>query len=85
MGCDGGTIPRRDEMVKLKKKAEKVRPNVTNLYHWPSIGHNFITPNLVKYKTLSVRTTWSTRHQKIQRTDKITGLGKVNRISDAVY
>lgn len=24
MGCDGGTIPRRDEMVKLKKKAEKV-------------------------------------------------------------
>ena len=25
MGCDGGSIPRRDEMVKLKKKAEKVR------------------------------------------------------------
>ena len=25
MGCDGGTIPRRDEMVKLKKKAEKVK------------------------------------------------------------
>lgn len=24
MGCDGGTIPRRDEMVKVKKKAEKV-------------------------------------------------------------
>lgn len=24
MGCDGGTIPKRDEMVKLKKKAEKV-------------------------------------------------------------
>jgi len=24
MGCDGGTIPRRDELVKLKKKAEKV-------------------------------------------------------------
>lgn len=23
MGCDGGSIPRRDEMVKLKKKAEK--------------------------------------------------------------
>ncbi|XP_065889306.1 replication termination factor 2-like [Dysidea avara] len=23
MGCDGGTIPRRDELVKLKKKAEK--------------------------------------------------------------
>lgn len=30
MGCDGGTIPRRDEMVKLKKKAEKVGPSVTN-------------------------------------------------------
>lgn len=25
MGCDGGSIPRRDEMVKLKKKAEKVK------------------------------------------------------------
>ena len=25
MGCDGGSIPRRDEMVKLKKKAAKVR------------------------------------------------------------
>ena len=25
MGCDGGSIPRRDEMVKLKKKAQKVK------------------------------------------------------------
>ena len=24
MGGDGGSIPRRDEMVRLKKKAEKV-------------------------------------------------------------
>ena len=24
MGCDGGSIPRRDEMVKLKKKIQKV-------------------------------------------------------------
>ena len=24
MGCDGGTIPKRVEMVKLKKKAQKV-------------------------------------------------------------
>lgn len=24
MGCDGGTIPRRDELVKTKKKAEVV-------------------------------------------------------------
>ena len=32
MGCDGGTIPRRDELVKLKKKAEKVRKSrVSNI------------------------------------------------------
>lgn len=24
MGCDGGTIPKRDELVKLKKKPEQV-------------------------------------------------------------
>ena len=30
MGCDGGTIPRRDEMVKVKKKAEKVEKNMQN-------------------------------------------------------
>lgn len=24
MGCDGGTIPRRDELVKVKKKPEAV-------------------------------------------------------------
>jgi hypothetical protein len=24
MGCDGGTIPKRDELVRIKKKAEKV-------------------------------------------------------------
>lgn len=24
MGCDGGTIPRRDELVKVKKKPEEV-------------------------------------------------------------
>ena len=23
MGCDGGTIPRRDELVKVKKKPEQ--------------------------------------------------------------
>lgn len=27
MGCDGGTIPKRDEMVRLKKKPEKVDKN----------------------------------------------------------
>lgn len=25
MGCDGGTIPKRDELVRLKKKPEQVR------------------------------------------------------------
>ena len=24
MGCDGGTIPRRDELVRLQKKPEQV-------------------------------------------------------------
>ena len=24
MGCDGGTIPRRDELVRVKKKPEQV-------------------------------------------------------------
>ena len=28
MGADGGTIPRRDELVKEKKKPEKVIPIV---------------------------------------------------------
>ena len=30
MGCDGGTIPKRDELVKTKKKPEQVtewKPN----------------------------------------------------------
>lgn len=26
MGCDGGTIPRRDELVRTKKKPEQVIP-----------------------------------------------------------
>ncbi len=53
MGCDGGTIPRRDEMVKLKKKAEKVTkcislcilkidpinsPRLTKMLSWPPGG-----------------------------------------------
>lgn len=25
MGCDGGTIPRRDELVRVKRKPEQVR------------------------------------------------------------
>ena len=31
MGCDGGTIPRRDELVRLKKKPETVRINQKKL------------------------------------------------------
>lgn len=34
MGCDGGSIPRRDELVKLKKKAEKVDPNEIERIKW---------------------------------------------------
>lgn len=28
MGCDGGTIPKRDELVRTKKKPEQVRTKV---------------------------------------------------------
>ena len=43
MGCDGGTIPRRDELVKLKKKAEKVWSKLLVCIYfqwnlWPSRG-----------------------------------------------
>ena len=31
MGCDGGTIPKRDELVKTKKKPEKVKKKIINL------------------------------------------------------
>jgi hypothetical protein len=34
MGCDGGSIPRRDEMVKLKKKAEKADKDVELQARW---------------------------------------------------
>ena len=34
MGCDGGTIPTRDELVKLKKKPEKKDSNGHRLYKW---------------------------------------------------
>ena len=63
MGCDGGTIPRRDEMVKLKKKAEKVRPSVTNLCHWPSIAYNVIAQNFNK-----ACYTYATRHMTHRQT-----------------
>jgi hypothetical protein len=36
MGCDGGSIPRRDELVKLKKKEEKPDPNEVERIKWSS-------------------------------------------------
>lgn len=32
MGCDGGTIPRRDELVRMKKKPEQVCKHVHYTY-----------------------------------------------------
>jgi len=34
MGCDGGTIPRRDELVRTKKKPEKVDRDIENAAKW---------------------------------------------------
>jgi len=34
MGCDGGTIPRRDELVRTKKKPEKVERDIENAAKW---------------------------------------------------
>jgi hypothetical protein len=34
MGCDGGTIPTRDELVKLKKKPEQKDKDSSRLYRW---------------------------------------------------
>ena len=44
MGCDGGTIPTRDELVRLKKKPEQVRfiKYASGLLHEPLhlyLGH----------------------------------------------
>jgi len=34
MGCDGGSIPKRDELVKQKQKQAKVDQNILNRVHW---------------------------------------------------
>lgn len=34
MGCDGGTIPKRDELVRQKKKAEVIDKNAANMAKW---------------------------------------------------
>jgi len=36
MGCDGGTIPTRDELVKTKKKPEQIQKDVENAVKWRS-------------------------------------------------
>ncbi|KAF9111102.1 hypothetical protein BGX27_005392 [Mortierella sp. AM989] len=34
MGCDGGSIPKRDELVKQKQKQVKIDQNILNRIHW---------------------------------------------------
>lgn len=34
MGCDGGTIPRRDELVKTKKKPEQKDKDAERIFRW---------------------------------------------------
>ncbi|KAK3826089.1 MAG: Rtf2 RING-finger-domain-containing protein [Benniella sp.] len=34
MGCDGGSIPKRDELVKQKQRQVKVDQNILNRVHW---------------------------------------------------
>jgi hypothetical protein len=34
MGCDGGTIPKRDELVRTKKKQEQTPKEVKNAAKW---------------------------------------------------
>jgi len=34
MGCDGGTIPKRDELVRQKKKPERKDKNAANMAKW---------------------------------------------------
>lgn len=36
MGCDGGSIPKRDELTKLKEKPPKADPTEVNRIHWTS-------------------------------------------------
>jgi len=49
MGCDGGTIPTRDELVKLKKKPEQKDSDGHRLYKWQhcSITQQMLTKPVV--------------------------------------
>ena len=58
MGCDGGTIPRRDEMVKLKKKAEKVGPSVTNFVPLAIHHLQLYSTKFVRHHTRHISLFW---------------------------
>jgi len=49
MGADGGSIPRREELVKEKKKPEKADPNELNKIKWTScaLSKQVLTPPIV--------------------------------------
>lgn len=49
MGCDGGTIPRRDELVKTKKKKEQKDKNAALVAKWKycAISSNKLTKPIV--------------------------------------
>ncbi|CAF0843781.1 unnamed protein product [Didymodactylos carnosus] len=49
MGCDGGTIPKRDELVRKKKKPEKKDKNAANMAKWRhcSLKHDLLKRPIV--------------------------------------
>ena len=49
MGCDGGTIPTRDELVKLKKRPEQKDSDGHRLYKWQhcAITQHFLSKPVV--------------------------------------
>ena len=49
MACDGGTIPRRDELVKLQKKPEQKDSDGHRLYKWQycAINQQMLTKPVV--------------------------------------
>ena len=49
MGCDGGTIPTRDELVKLKKRPEQKDSDGHRLYKWQhcAITQHFLNKPVV--------------------------------------
>lgn len=49
MGCDGGTIPRRDELVRVQKKPEQVKYAFHNfiLIKCRTVVRSFLNVNIV--------------------------------------